>query len=89
MRMNSGKPDSLDAARDLARGVFRLARRLRVLHGEAKGGLSTLSLLASVHRLGPTTASSCGRASSKAATFAHAISRTRPTSAIIRKSEEE
>ena len=58
--MNSGKPHPDPAARSLARGVLRLARRLRVEHGDA-GGLSGLSLLAAVNRCGPATPSQLAR----------------------------
>jgi DNA-binding MarR family transcriptional regulator len=53
------KPPPDDSARALTRGVLRLSRRLRLQHGE--GGLSSLSLMNAMHRLGPSPAAALAR----------------------------
>src|SRR5437667_428296 len=53
--MNSGKPES-GAARAVARGVLRLARRMRIERGSQGSGLSGTSLLLSIRRIGPAPA---------------------------------
>ena len=58
--MNLSKPEPDDSARALARGVLRLSRRLRIEHGDT-GGLSSLSLMNAMHRLGPSPAARLAR----------------------------